>query len=282
MKKLRLGISSCPNDTFIFYALLNGKIEHNPFEFNLHMADVEELNLMAVNGELDLTKLSYNAYYQVWREYQLFNSGSALGRGNGPLLISKRKIYMDEVPYISIAIPGENTTANMLLDFAFPSLAKKKVALFSDIEDMVLSNEEDAGLIIHESRFTYQKKGLKKIIDLGSFWEEKTNLPIPLGGIAVKRSFSEYDKQRLDALIRQSIDYAFKHPEEAMSYVKRFSQSMEEEVMLKHINLYVNLYSVDLGDEGRKSVAHFLSHVARVKSNVVPEDLFVKPVFPYS
>ena len=178
--KLKLGFSTCPNDTFMFDAMVHHKIDTFGLDFDLHLADIEELNQLSLKGELDITKISYAAYTKVSDKYIFLNSGSALGENNGPILISKRKIYPDEVNNLKIAIPGKNTTANMLLSIAYPEAKSKVEYLFSDIEDVVLSDEVDAGLIIHENRFTYEKKGLKKIIDLGEFWERKTNKPIPL------------------------------------------------------------------------------------------------------
>lgn len=252
--KITLGFSSCPNDTFMFDALVNGKINTNDFEFDVKIADVEELNQLAIQSELDMTKMSYFAYSKVFNNYHWLTSGSALGRKNGPLLISKTKIYPEEINDVKIAIPGENTTANLLLSIAYPEAKNKKAYLFSDIEEAILSNEVDAGLIIHETRFTYQKKGLKKIVDLGEFWENETGFPIPLGGIVVKRDFKEEIKQKLNKLLKESVEFAFQFPNETYSYVKKYAQELDDEVIKQHIDLYVNNYSVDLGTEGKNAV----------------------------
>ena len=212
--KLKLGFSTCPNDTFIFDAIVNKKIDLHGLEFDIILADVEQLNKMAINNELDIAKISYHTYCYVAQNYKILNSGSALGYGNGPLLISKRKIYPDEIPYLRIAIPGSHTTAFLLLKILFQKLKETKEYLFSDIEEVVLSDEVDAGLIIHETRFTYQNQGLKKIVDLGQMWEQQTKLPIPLGGIVIKRSLSQDLQIRFDKILNNSIKVAFNNPKQ--------------------------------------------------------------------
>jgi 1,4-dihydroxy-6-naphthoate synthase len=256
MKKERisLGFSSCPNDTFIFDAMVHHKIDTEGIEFEVVMADVEELNKKAKNQELDVTKISYHAFAYNSDNYCLLDSGSALGKNNGPLLVSKRKIFPDEINDIKIAIPGKNTTANLLFTVAFPKAKNKIEYLFSDIEDVVLSNEADAGLIIHENRFTYEKRGLKKIVDLGEYWENETHLPIPLGGIAIKRSIDKDLQLKINRIVRKSVEFAFKNPKSGYSYIKKNAQEMDEEVMYKHINLYVNNFSIELGKEGREAI----------------------------
>jgi 1,4-dihydroxy-6-naphthoate synthase len=256
MKKtiVSLGFSSCPNDTFIFDAMIHHKIDTEELDFKITMADVEELNKKAINQELDVTKISYHAFAYISDNYCLLDSGSALGKNNGPLLISKRKIYPDEINDLKIAIPGKHTTANLLFSVAFPKAQNKIEYLFSDIEDVVLSNEVDAGLIIHENRFTYEKKGLKKIVDLGEYWENETHSPIPLGGIAIKRNL-EIDLQlKVNRVLRKSVEFAFNNPKSGYEYIKKNAQEMDEEVMYKHINLYVNNFSIDLGKEGRNAI----------------------------
>ena len=275
---LNLCFSTCPNDTFMFEALVNGKIDTKGFSFDIHLADIDELNRLALDGIPDITKLSFNAYAQISDKYQLLSAGSALGSGVGPLLVSRRLIYPDEVKHVKIAIPGLGTTANMLFSIAFPDAKSKKVYLFSEIEEAILSNEVDAGLIIHENRFTYEKKGLKKIIDLGEFWESQTNLPIPLGGIAIKRSLPDKIKAHMNLIMRQSVEYAFAHPKESYSYVRKYAQSMDEEVMYKHIQLYVNKYSIDLGDDGKNAINEL--YVRTHQLNLTPkvnDDIFINP-----
>ncbi|NOZ45564.1 MAG: 1,4-dihydroxy-6-naphthoate synthase [Chlorobi bacterium] len=252
--KLKLGFSTCPNDTFMFNAMVHQKINTNGFDFTLHLSDIEELNNLAFRGELDITKISYAAYTKVSDKYIFLNSGSALGNNNGPLLISKKKIYPDEIEYLRIAIPGKLTTANLLLSIACPDATNKTEFLFSDIEEAVLSGEVDAGLIIHENRFTYEKKGLKKIIDLGEFWEESTNKPIPLGGIAIKRSLDIEIQLTIDQILHNSIAFAFNEPDSGLNFIKQYAQEMSEDVMKKHIELYVNNFSLNIGNEGKDAV----------------------------
>ncbi|RLD80275.1 MAG: 1,4-dihydroxy-6-naphthoate synthase [Bacteroidetes bacterium] len=266
---LNLGFSTCPNDTFIFDAMVHHRIDTEGLEFELILADVEELNKAAFKHEIDITKLSYHAYAYIADNYVLLDSGSALGNKNGPLLISKRKIYPDEINDISIAIPGKYTTANLLLNIAYPDAKNKKEYLFSDIEEAILSNEVDAGLIIHENRFTYEQKGLKKIIDLGEFWETKTNLPIPLGGIVVNRKLPLEVQQKVNRVLRKSLEYAFENPNAGLPFIKEYSQEMDEEVMYKHIELYVNEYSLDLGKKGKKAIKK-LYEIAK-ELNVIPK-----------
>ncbi len=254
MSTITLGFSSCPNDTFIFDALVHHKIDTEGLNFELIIADVEELNKMALNNSLNITKLSYYAYTEVWNNYLLLNAGSALGRNNGPLLISRHKIYPDEVNDVRIGIPGRYTTANLLLSIAYPNAQNKKEYLFSDIEEAIASNEIDAGLIIHETRFTYEADGFKKIIDLGEFWEKHSGLPIPLGGIVVQRNLPLELQQKIDRLLRKSIEYAYQNPKESLPYIRQNAQAMQDTVMQKHINLYVNDFSLDLGKEGQEAI----------------------------
>lgn len=254
MKKISLGFSTCPNDTFIFDAMIHHKIDTEGLDFEVIMGDVEELNTKALNNELDVTKISYHAFSKIVKNYLLLDSGSALGYKNGPLLISKHKIYPDEVKDAKIAIPGFNTTANLLLSIAFPKAIKKQEYLFSDIEEAVLEGEADAGLIIHENRFTYEKKGLNKIIDLGDYWEKETGLPIPLGGIAVNRNLYKEIQLKINRVLKRSVEYAFENPKSAYPFIKQYAQEMDEEIMYKHIDLYVNDFTRDLGEKGREAV----------------------------
>jgi 1,4-dihydroxy-6-naphthoate synthase len=254
--KLSLGFSPCPNDCFMFDAIVNKRIDLEGLEFSERLADVEALNKSAFAGEADVTKLSYHAYAYCTGSYVLLNAGSALGRNCGPLLISRRPISREEVEagYLEIAIPGKYTTANFLLGLAFPAAAKKTEVVFSAIEAALLNDEYDAGLIIHENRFTYEAKGLKKIIDLGEFWESETGAPIPLGGIVINRSLPDEVKHTVNRVLRRSIEYAFANRAASLPYVRAHAQEMSEDVMYRHIDLYVNEYSVDLGLEGRRAV----------------------------
>lgn len=255
--KLTLGYSPCPNDCFIFDALLHKKIDTEGLDFEVQHEDVETLNRKALKGELDITKLSFHAYAYVLQHYILLRAGSALGFNCGPLLVSRFDFSqpdengkLSSVEKIRVAIPGKMTTANFLLSLAYPQLKNKIEYVFSDIEDAVLNGEVDAGLIIHESRFTYEQKGLKKVMDLGEYWDSLIHAPIPLGGIVIKRDFDEDLQQKVNRIIRKSVEFAFKNRESSMPYVKEYAQAMSEEVMKKHIALYVNDFSIDLGETG--------------------------------
>jgi 1,4-dihydroxy-6-naphthoate synthase len=253
---LSLGFSPCPNDCFMFDAIVNKRIDLEGLAFSERLADVEALNKSAFAGEADVTKLSYHAYAYCTGSYVLLDAGSALGRNCGPLLISRRSISREEVAagHLEIAIPGKYTTANFLLGLAFPAAAKKTELVFSAIEAALLNDEYDAGLIIHENRFTYEAKGLKKIIDLGEFWEGETGAPLPLGGIVINRSLSDEVKHSVNRVLRRSIEYAFGNRAASLPYVRAHAQEMSDDVMYRHIDLYVNEYSVDLGREGRRAV----------------------------
>ncbi len=253
--KYTLGFSPCPNDTFIFDALVNNKIDTQGFQFDVRLDDVETLNELAINNQLDFTKVSYGVLPLIIKNYKVLNAGSALGKGVGPLLISKKIISFEEVNECVIAIPGENTTAHLLFTLAFPNAKNKIFKRYDEIENFVLDgNENSLGVIIHENRFTYFDKGLQKIVDLGNYWEEKTGYPIPLGGIVGKRNIDEKILMKVDKLIKKSIEYAFTNYPLITDYVKKHSQEMEPEVIKKHIDLYVNNYSIDLGNDGRNAI----------------------------
>ena len=262
--RLSIGASPCPNDCFILDAIVQRRIDLEGLEFELRLADVEALNRAAFAGELDATKLSYHAYAYCADRYVVLNAGSALGRGCGPLLISKRDIAPAEVAAgaLTVAIPGKYTTANFLLAAAFPAASNTKELVFSDIESAVLAGVVDAGVIIHENRFTYAAKGLKRIVDLGEVWEGQTGSPIPLGGIVVRRSLPDAVKQRIDRVFRRSVEFALDNPEASMPFVREHAQEMSEQVMRQHIELYVNDYSVDLGNEGRRAISLLLDRAA--------------------
>lgn len=264
MKDLSLGFSPCPNDTFVFDALLHGKIDTEGLTFDPVMEDVEALNRRAVLGELDVTKLSYAAFAHLTDRYALLDAGSALGNNCGPLLIARKPMNVDEINAAHIAIPGKMTTANFLLSLAYPNAQNKREVLFSDIEDAVLRGETEAGLIIHENRFTYAQKGLVKILDLGEFWEMTTGLPIPLGAIVVRKDFPIEIQQRINRVLRRSVEYAFAHPADVMPFVRQHAQEMEEAVMRAHIELYVTHHTVDLGNDGREAVRQMFQ-IAREK-----------------
>lgn len=253
--KLTLAFSPCPNDTFIFDALVNNKIDTEDFEFDVLLEDVQTLNQLALQNKTDISKISYGVLPLLTDNYYLLNSGGALGKGVGPLLIAKKEMALETLSGKIIAIPGENTTAHMLFSLAFPQAQNKVFKIFNEIENAVLNNEVDAGVIIHENRFTYQQKGLIKLIDLGDYWESQTQLPIPLGGIVAKKNIDKTVLKKVDSLIYKSVEYSFKNNYEQLSaYVKQHAQEMSEDVMRKHIDLYVNNFSADLGDEGKRAV----------------------------
>ena len=257
--KLTLGFSPCPNDTFLFDALVHGKIDTEGLEFSVVLGDVEELNQRAFKGELDITKLSYHAYAYVLPNYVLLDAGSALGRNCGPLLIAKKALTVEDVEAGTIAIPGKYTTANFLLSLAYPGAKQKEAVLFSEIENLVATGKKTSGLIIHESRFTYEEKGLVKIRDLGEFWEGETGLPIPLGGIVIRRNIDLTTQQKVNRVLARSVKYARKFPQQTLDYVRPHAQEMDEKVMMQHINLYVNDFTEDLGVVGRDAVFRLFS-----------------------
>ncbi len=250
--KITLGFSPCPNDTFIFDALINNKIDTEGLEFEAVISDVEDLNKWAFKKKLDVTKLSYHAFSYVVNDYALIDAGSALGNNCGPLLIKKPETILN--PESLIAIPGKYTTANMLLSLAYPKLKNKTEILFSEIEDKIISNKTDAGLIIHENRFTYHQKGLEKIADLGEYWESKTNLPIPLGGIMVKREIPRSTRKKIEKVLKKSIKYAFENKSCSASFIKSHCKEMQQDVIDAHINLYVNNYSLSLEEKGKRAI----------------------------
>lgn len=257
-RRLTLGFSPCPNDTFLFHAMTHGLVREPEMRFEVILGDVEELNQAALSGELDITKLSYAALGPVLSEYALLRSGSALGRGVGPLLVSRGPIQKNDRSNMRVAVPGLHTTAYFLLRWAFPELAACTPMLFSEIEDAVLDGRYDAGLLIHENRFTYAERGLHLIADLGERWEAGTGLPIPLGGIVARRSLGAETIHAVDALLRRSVEYAFANPEASASFVQKHAQEMDPEVQQKHIQLYVNPYTADLGPDGEKAVRELL------------------------
>jgi 1,4-dihydroxy-6-naphthoate synthase len=275
--KLTLGFSPCPNDTFIFDAMVNGKIDTKGLEFDYVMEDVETLNRWAEEGKLDITKLSYNAFLKTVDRYALLHSGSALGKGVGPLLIANKPLNLNNIEQFKIAIPGLNTTANLLLSLAFPQAKNKTEVIFSEIEDAVIKGDYDAGLIIHESRFTYAAKGLTKLIDLGDWWEQEVSAAIPLGGIVARRSFDKELCATIDSVIKESVLYSWKHYPELSSFITKNAQEMEEAVMRQHINLYVNEYTTDLGETGRTAIQTLFDKAKKgglLNANHLPENIF--------
>ncbi|MBK9638715.1 MAG: 1,4-dihydroxy-6-naphthoate synthase [Bacteroidetes bacterium] len=274
MNPLKLGFSPCPNDTFIFDALLHQRFSF-PYKVEANLYDVEKLNRLALSAELEISKLSFAAYASVSNKYQILNSGAALGRNCGPLLISKNPVDLDNMASLKVAIPGKYTTANLLLSIFFPQLVNKIEVVFSSIEEGVLSGEFDLGLIIHESRFTYAEKGLLKVADLGECWESKFSKPIPLGCIAIRRNLPKEVKESIQRGISDSVKWAFKNPQDSRDYIQKHAQELSSEVQQKHIDLYVNQFSIDLGVEGREAINLLLSYGHQV--NLLPQ--CVEPIF---
>ena len=252
--KLSLGFSPCPNDTFIFDALVNGRIDTGGFEFEPVLEDIQTLNEWAEEGRLDITKLSFPSFFQNEHQYAMLDAGGAMGKGVGPLLIAKTMVQVPDIEHSLIAIPGEQTTAHFLLQFAFP-MANNKISMrFSEIEEAVAMGKADLGVIIHENRFTYQQKGLIKVVDLGEVWEERLHSPIPLACIAARQTLPEKVRKEVSSLIRKSVEYAWKQYPAITEYTRNHAQAMDEQVMRQHIELYVNHYTEDLGDDGKKAI----------------------------
>jgi len=274
--KLTLGFSPCPNDTFIFEAMVHGRVDTEGVTFDWFLADVEELNRRALEGSVDVTKMSFHAYALAAANYLVLDSGSALGRNNGPLVVSRHKMYPDELEDALIAIPGKNTTANLLFSIFWPGASRKREYLFSDIPEAVLSGEVDAGLIIHETRFTYRALGLQKVADTGEYWERMTGLPVPLGGIVVQRNVNEDIAAKVNRSIRRSIEYANSYPSASVDFIRKNAREIDDKVTAEHISLYVNDFSLSLGTEGKAAIARLYS-VAQEKKviSVMPDRIFL-------
>jgi 1,4-dihydroxy-6-naphthoate synthase len=274
--KLTLGFSPCPNDTFIFDAMVHGRIDTEGLEFDYFLADVEELNRRALSSAVDVTKVSYHGYSYMAGNYLILDSGSALGHRNGPLVVSKREIDSSDLSRARIAIPGRYTTANLLFSIAWPDAKNKKEYLFSDIPDILLRDEADAGLIIHETRFTYAKLGLTRIADLGEFWEKLTGLPIPLGAIVIKRNIPEDIALKVNRIIRRSLEYAYKDSFASYRFVTENANDMDSTVMNNHIKLFVNEFTLNLGSKGKEAINEMF-RIAKEKGVVpiLPERIFL-------
>lgn len=260
---INIGFSPCPNDTFIFDALVNGKIDTQGLQFVPYIADVEELNRLAFANTLEVSKLSYHALGHLQNSYTPLQSGSALGTHCGPLLVSNKPLSPEQVSGLHVAIPGTYTTANFLFRWAFGEPRRVSEVLFSDIEDAVLTEKVNCGLLIHENRFTYAERGLHLIADLGDWWETRTGLPIPLGGIAASKRLPTKIAQQIDALIRQSVEYAFANPDDVMPFVRKHAQTMSDDIMRKHIDLYVNHYTRQLNEQGQKAVNYLFEIIKK-------------------
>jgi 1,4-dihydroxy-6-naphthoate synthase len=277
--RLTLGFSPCPNDTFIFDAMVHGRIDTEGLEFDYFLADVEELNRKALASEADITKISFHVYSYIAGNYLILDSGSALGHRNGPLLISKHPLNSLELKDKRIAIPGKYTTANLLFSIAWPEAKKKTEYLFSDIEEVLLREEADAGLLIHETRFTYEKKGLRRIADLGEYWENLTGLPIPLGAIVINRKIPEEIALKVNRILRRSLEFAMKDSSASYDFVSGNAREMDSTVMNRHIKLFVNEYSLSLGKHGKEAVEG-LFRIANEKGVIpsLPERIFLIPL----
>jgi len=256
---LSLGFSPCPNDTFIFHALVHGLVGRPGLRFAPPLlADVETLNEWAMAGRLHVTKLSFHALGHLLDDYVLLDAGSALGRGCGPLLVAGNPLAVDDLAGKRVAIPGRYTTAAMLLRLFAPHCEKLVVMGFEQIMPAIAAGTVDAGVIIHESRFTYRQHGLELIQDLGSWWEAESGHPIPLGGIAAKRSLGEEAIFGAQEVIRDSVRWGGRHPDASRAYIRQHAQELDEQVTRDHVGLYVNAFSEQLGGEGRAAVAEFL------------------------
>ena len=272
---IKLGFSPCPNDTFIFDALINKKIDTEGIDFICDAEDIEQLNQRAFDEDLDMTKVSFHAFLHIAEKYQLLDAGSALGTNCGPLLISKKNYTNAEINDLSIAIPGKYTTAALLLNYAYPEAKDLHEIIFNKIEHKILKDIVDAGVIIHETRFTYLEKGLVKLADLGEIWEQKTGFPIPLGGIVVRRDMPAELKSKLSRILKASVDFAFQNPESSKDFIREHSVEIDDEVINKHIALYVNEYSKSLGSKGKDAI-NFLFEYGLSKKIIsqIPENIF--------
>lgn len=268
--KLTLGISPCPNDTFIFDALVNGPLDTGDLRLDVVLEDVQTLNEWALRGRLDVSKVSYGVLPAIAGPYALLQSGGALGRGVGPLLVARPGLGAFEPREMTVAIPGRDTTAHLLFSLAYPAASRKRFVVFSEVEEAVLRGEVDAGVIIHEGRFTYEAKGLARVRDLGEFWEQTTGAPIPLGGIVARRALPVAVRRELDRLIRASVEHALARRPAVSDWVRGHAQEMDEAVMRRHIALYVNEFSVALGEAGRTAVRTLLEVWARNAPGAAP------------
>ncbi len=258
---ISLGFSTCPNDTFMFDAMVNGRINTEGLAFDLVIEDILHLNRKALSGELEVLKISYNAYGHVKDNYRLLRSGSAMGVGCGPILISSKPLSIDQLRDVNpkIAIPGVNTTANLLMSYFAPDLVNKEEMLFHKVMSEVAMGTYEAGVIIHENRFTYEEQGLYCVQDLGAYWEEQTGLPIPLGAICAREDLGNDLIAKIERVLRRSIEYALDYPDESKAFIRQYAQDLSPEVTKAHIDLYVNKYSIDMGEEGRTAVDKLLS-----------------------
>lgn len=275
-QSLRLGLSPCPNDTYIFHALLHGLVPA-PAALIPHMADVEELNTLARQGQLEVTKLSLGVVAEIMDDYALLSSGAALGWGCGPLVVARKELSPEEWKNATVAVPGLLTTANLLLTLHGGFQGPRREMLFSDVMPAVARGEADMGLVIHEGRFTYEKLGLTKELDLGQWWESEFHLPLPLGAIAVRRDVPLALARRIQGAITGSLAHANAHPEASREYVRAHAQEMADSVTQAHIKTFVTNFSLDLGAEGRAAIEHLAGRAAALSGKKLPEEgLFLR------
>jgi 1,4-dihydroxy-6-naphthoate synthase len=277
--QLSLAYSPCPNDTFLFYHLVHSNLSSN-FQVKEELHDVEHLNQKAVQAFYDVTKLSFFAFFHVLENYILLNTGSALGRGCGPILVKKQGKKLSSINNKKILVPGLWTTANLLLNLYLQSNFEPIPVRYDLIINKLLNEEYELGVIIHEERFTYEKRGLEKVQDLGEFWEEKTSLPIPLGAIAIKRNLPEEIKAEFELTLRKSLDMAYANPKIPHDYIIKHSQEKDLQVVQNHIDLYVNQYTREIGEDGKQAVIRLLQEaqevglVRRTDSNSIERHIF--------
>ncbi|MCI7568937.1 1,4-dihydroxy-6-naphthoate synthase [Desulfovibrio sp.] len=270
---MTIGLSSCPNDTYIFHALLHGLVPApTPAPPAFHMADVEELNGLARRGTLPVTKISLGVIPYIMDSYAILSSGAALGWGCGPLVVAREQLPESDWKTARTAVPGLLTTANLLLDLHGGFQGPRQDMLFSDVMDAVISGRADIGVIIHEGRFTYGEHGLVKLLDLGQWWESVYNAPLPLGAIAVRRDVPRDTARAMQEAIRQSLDYADAHPEASRDYIRRCAQELSDEVTRAHIRTFVTEFSRDLGAAGREAIQRLVERAAARLGKALPAD----------
>jgi len=283
--KLKLAYSPCPNDTFAFHAMIHGLIDTEGLEFETVLGDVEQLNQGAASGKYDICKLSYHAFFQLSDSYVMLRSGSALGYHNGPLLVTaqnnplanlKGEELEKALSNSRVVIPGKMTTGALLLKVAYPTIKETTPIVFSDIEKELLEGNFDAGVLIHEARFTYREKGLTLITDLGEHWQNISGLPVPLGGIAISRRLPADTARKINRVLRRSIEFAMKNPDKSREYVTCHAQEMDPLVQKKHIDLFVNDYSIDIGVDGERAVNALFRKLTQVSPEIIfRDDLFI-------
>ncbi len=252
---LTIAYSPCPNDTFMFHDLALGRLRLPGHDLQVHLHDVETLNRLALDATYDVTKVSMATWLKVRQEYELLSAGAAVAWGAGPVLVAKRDLSRADLPRCRVAVPGELTTAHVLLRLWAPEMTNRVFVPYDQVLPLVVSGQADCGVLIHEGRFVYQQHGLRLLVDLGQWWEQETHLPIPLGGIVARRRLGEPTVRQFEALLRQAIENSLAHPEATRAYVRRHAQELDAETLDKHVKLFVNEFSLDLGDTGRAAVA---------------------------